>query len=282
MDRFFCEHGADVIVARNLLQSIPVPRWLSGPVASAYFWAYGAVVDCLSEMANQGLALRYPGLGTPTALPYIGRDRVIARGMFETDAAYATRLRRWLDDWSTAGSAASVLHQLAAHLGYPKIRLVTANSWWWTRAAGIAGQVSLYIPSAPNWNWDSVSNPERAGHMSRAWVIVDCSSGAPLPQAGGVWGSSGGRAWGDGQSIGLTYSNQVQDGVRKIVDTFRAAESLYLWVIYDLTGTNFNQTAAFGDSTLPDGQWGRWHKYVGGVAVPSRSLTCRYVEGPTA
>jgi len=173
-----------------------VPPWLSDRPTSGrtagfrYLYGLVAILDAGMQFLVEGMQARLPGVGTPTALPYIGRDRRIIRGPHETDADYAARLLEWLDLWRAAGNAYALAKALQAFLapGHPRIRIVTRSGFWWTLDP--SGELSWHLASPNNWNWDSHTHPEHAGRWADFWVIVyrrtspTTGSGATAPRSG--------------------------------------------------------------------------------------------------
>lgn len=91
------------------------PAWLQRTNADKLLWAITLQLDGLADAVVAGVKLRFPGLYTYESLPYIGRERRIRRGRFESSATYAGRLQRWLEDHKTRGGPYALLAQLYAH-----------------------------------------------------------------------------------------------------------------------------------------------------------------------
>ena len=123
-------------------------------------------MNALMEGLIEGLQAAYPGLGTPTALQYIGRGRGILRGRLDTDDTYAGKLRAWLDRWETAGSMQGLARELYEYLGLP-LRIVNRAGHWLS-----IDSLGIITTTQAMWDWDSVSHPERAGFWSEMWIIV--------------------------------------------------------------------------------------------------------------
>ena len=113
-----------------------VTRWMSerkAPVMFRVLWTIVGMIDVAVEVLVQGIQARWPGVGTPTALPMIGRSRGILRGQADTDATYAAKLRGWLDRWRTAGTAYAICRELHEWLGNgPRVRVITRSGHWTT------------------------------------------------------------------------------------------------------------------------------------------------------
>jgi hypothetical protein len=106
---------------RDALKSI-IPSWLAdraGGLNKGFkvLWTIALMADGIVKASIEGVQAALPGIGTPTALRYIGASRRIIRGLGESDAAYAARLRGWLDLWTNAASDETTLRLLQAFLG---------------------------------------------------------------------------------------------------------------------------------------------------------------------
>lgn len=250
------------------------PWWLSlreqsgKTVAYRFLWSLISVLDVLLEGLLQGMRAAWPGAGTPTALPYIGRSRGILRGQADTNAEYAAKLRGWLDRWVTAGSQLAIAREIHEYLSdHPRVRVVNRAGHWVTlNADGTVETTDIA------WDWDSVSNPERAGYWSELWVIVYTSQ---FPNQG-TWGD--GRTWGSRDSgIGQVMKRVDHDAIRNLIGTWKSAHSKVRAVIWTTDDTLFDP----GDpGTCPDGTWGQWSTGGSGSRVASNrnTTTCRYWE----
>ena len=77
------------------------PPWLQRHYGERLLYTLGLQVDAIAEAARQGVRARAPGAPQQPsdALIQIGRDRVIVRGKYESDAGYSERLQRAFDSW---------------------------------------------------------------------------------------------------------------------------------------------------------------------------------------
>lgn len=91
------------------------PPWLQRGWAEKLLYAYAVQLDAFADALNAGVKLRFPGLYSMESLGLIGRERRISRGLLETDATYAARLPRWLDDHRRRGGPYAMLAQLHAY-----------------------------------------------------------------------------------------------------------------------------------------------------------------------
>jgi hypothetical protein len=257
---------------RDLVRRL-VPPWLSDrsprplTVGFRLIYAMGTALDGIFEWTVQGLSSKFPGFGTPTALPYIGRDRGVIRGPNESDESYAARLIPWLDAWRTAGSPVTVLKQLRPFFlpdAPPPMRTVTNSGTWYVYDADTE---TVSVSKLANWNWDD--KPEL---WARLWLIIDSSTGFPWGPDG-TWGD--GNAWGDGRTWGTDATRAEVETVQAIIGQWKAAHGYYINTIISFGLGEFDPS-----TPEPDGTWGKFYKLdEDGAAVPSRSLNARYWDG---
>jgi hypothetical protein len=261
---------------RDLLARV-LPPWLAERVQQKktvgyrYLWGLIAPLDALLDMLNQGIASWFPGIGTPTSLPYIGRSRGLLRGQAETPTEYGARLSRWLEIWPDAGAseliAVSIHEFLASH---PRVRIVNRSGFWLT-----VEEDGTIVRQEAAWDWDSVSHPERndpdAPWWSDEWLIVQLSPWDIRPDTlGDLTGD-------DGFALGHLATHQEVDAVKGLFDQWKGAHSRFRAVIWTTDPDRFDPDEP---SSCPDGTWGAWGMYDGGSYVASgRDLTsCRYWE----
>lgn len=261
------------------LRKFLAPRWLTqdedgNPDPAGY--ALDLVKDAFVERVRQGLMVRLPqndpsGQTTapPDALEALGRDRRVIRGINETDAAYAARLLRWLDDRQRAGNPFMLMQKLAEYTGPgPSFRTVDARGNWYSRA--VDGTETALLKQE-NWNWDGPLN----GRWSRFWVII---------YPNGLWavsphvtGDSGAPHWGDftnADTIGTTMTQEHVATLRHLVADWKPEHARCVNIIVAFDSNSFDPSAP-----EPDGLWGSYSKYVAGVRVRSRITTARYLAG---
>lgn len=100
---------------RDRMRDLWSPPWLATGNNEKLGYALGLLADVLGDALWTAYKSRFPGLGGFASLPSIGRERRIARGPYEPDAAYASRLTRWLDDHRRRGGPYALLAQLYAY-----------------------------------------------------------------------------------------------------------------------------------------------------------------------
>lgn len=257
------------------------PKWVKGRqvrgIGARLLGLFGLALDACVEHLLQGFYARLPGKGTPTALPYIGRDRGIRRGRGESHESYARRLQRWLEAHRMKGHA----HELAMQLrGYcnadVRIRIVDRNGNWWTLDRDWSVSYRL---RRDNWDWDGrPASPE----WSRFWVIIyptaDNLPWGPTPQTiggAGLWGGALGTA---GYTIGTTATLQEVRDVQSICEEWKSP-SRCEGIIIAFDDASFDPMAASGSAGMPDGDWGVHFTTSGSPRGPVRLRTARYWPG---
>jgi hypothetical protein len=105
---------------RSMIRLIS-PPWLRRRYAYRFLYALGLVFDGLIDGAYAGLRARFPGLslrdgGPPDyqSLPRIGAEWGMTRGLIESNASYALRLRKRWDYVRGAGGPYTMITQLGA------------------------------------------------------------------------------------------------------------------------------------------------------------------------
>lgn len=280
---------------RDLVKSIS-PPWLIGPgtpsvplpanagIAERFMYSIAVGSDLLAQKATEAIQLRFPGYLNPTSLAQIGSDRVIARGIGETDASYAERLRLWLDTWRLAGTAWGVLQAIDAYLPVrARTQSILAGAGYSVWDIIAQGQDPATAPTThhvtpPNWYWDHL------GYIQRRWLVIDHSDGATAwVQPFGNFG--GGSTWGtNAGSWGLDALASIAPTLRGLVATWKSASTRYPWIMILIDESWGDWSAAYPDpTTLPDPSWETWSKIDASGArparVPSRFADARYVDG---
>jgi hypothetical protein len=250
------------------------PRWLVGEGDGALVaYSLGVVLDAFVERLRLGFLVHMPQQdpsGTPApddALIEMGRDRREIRGMFETSAEYAARMKGWLDDRRKAGTARMLLRKLAAYTG-PGVawRVVDVRGNWYSRTGdGIESQ-SL---QANNWHWDNDSE-----RWSRFWVI--CYPNGLWSEYPHKLGDTAAPKWGEFTNADTIGTTMTQEHVATLKHIVRE------WKPYGTRGSiivAFDPNSFNPSSPEPDGTWAHHSKVVGGVRVRARLRTARYIDG---
>lgn len=249
-----------------------VPRFLSDRpgknVGFRFLWTMIAPLDVAAQVLVEGIQAAQPGYGTPSALPLIGRTRGILRGLVDTDAVYAARLRRWLEAWREAGSSYELARQIQAYLGTsPRVRVITRSGIWVTLDPN-----GTITKAAAAWDWDSLSHPERAGFWSELFIVIEGALYAKqLP-----WGA-GNQKWGTREGWGHRIPSEQGAELRSLMQTWKSAHSRIRAVIWTPTAAAHFIPGNAG--SCPDGTWGAWGTTGNGPRVASNRFTdCRYWE----
>lgn len=254
-----------------------LPPWLTARLAegkvTAFKYLYTFVVraDLGIENAYQGLQARMPGQGTPTALPYIGRDRLIRRAIDESDESFAGRLVTWREAWRGAGNPFAIMREVRAYCApaVPKVRIVNASGTWYTLNPDDTIEI-VQTWGAINWVWDEKDLP------NRFWLIIYTDDG-PWDE-GPAWGDDG-TEWDTTASWGSTATVEQVGAVHAIIQDFKSAGDRCENIILAFDPLSFDPSAAPSSPGMPDGTWGEWSKVVAGARVPSRLSTARYWDG---
>lgn len=234
-------------------------------------YSIALIYDVFAEALTQGQNARFPGVGTATALPMIGRDRRIIRGPRETDEGYADRLEHWLDEKPFAGGAYGMMRQIQAFFapGKPRVRIVLRRGTWYTLDPD--GTFTRYVASPNNWDWDSISHPGRASNTTDWWMVIY----PPHAETDGDWGDTG--TWGDPGAFGVQLDMGDATALLEIIRECGGVSYLSS-LIFSYDEAQFDPALPPGDPLLPDGRWGNWGKLDGSDYVPSRFTDCRYLE----
>lgn len=250
-----------------------LPSWLTAEDGERVVGSLAVVKDLFAERARQGLLARYPSYAPRSALPHLGRDRKIVRGINEIADTFRDRLLRYLDDHQTRGNPFALMGQLRAYCNADvRIRTVDRRGNWYTRDRD--GTLS-YVLKAGNWNWDG----KAATLWSRFWVIIyPTAAGEPWAATPGAIGDAG--LWGGvfgapGYTIGTTATPEQIASLRSLVREWQPDGTRCEWIIIAFDDASFDPTAPG-----PDGTWALFGKDDGaGNWVSGRLGTARYIKG---
>lgn len=172
---------------RDLIRQVS-PGWLQTGTAERVLYAIGVQVDACGEALTAGLRARFPNVYSAETLPLIGRERRIRRGLTETDASYATRLRRWLGDHQRRGGPHALLAQFREYLlplTFPMDLVYQSGARYLMDAAGTITRNVATAPDVPSPRWArwwllmftedlaDVSADELAS-VPREWIAAHC------------------------------------------------------------------------------------------------------------
>lgn len=259
----------------RLVRKARLPRWLTEGEGELVGYALDVMKDAFMERIFSGLLARFPQQdpdGTPAApdaLAAMGRDRRVVRGIDESAESYATRLKAWLEDRKTGGNPFTLMQKLSEYTGAGcAFRTVDVRGNWYSLAAD--GTRSLLLAQG-NWDWDG----DTSGTLwSRFWVIIYppatlWTEGNEYGDVAAEWGTPS-ATWGSSATL-----EEVQT-VRALVADWKPAGTRCISIILAFDPASFDPAAP-----EPDGLWEHWSKEVGGVQVPARLATARYLDGVT-
>ena len=147
------------------------PPWLQRAIGGAFIRGLGDPLDTVRDLTAEAVDARFPRATRPDALPYIGRDRKIIRGLNEPAATYAVRLRRWLTDHKTRGGPYALLRQLEAYYASSprQIELVYHSGTRYTLDPTTLDVDGLGTITRDAITWRTGSDPLK---WSMAWVFI--------------------------------------------------------------------------------------------------------------
>jgi len=250
-----------------------LPSWLneSGPIGSVGYrilWTITLLADAGIHAVSDGeFASR--ARGSPTSLKYLGPERGIIRGQIESDDDYAEKLRGWIwrvKEWGSSLAIARVIHDYL--YDHPRVRVINRSGLW-----VMLDRDGTVTRGKMAWDWDSISNPERANNWWETWVVVYPAQWQKSP----VWGTPG-KIWGV-NAMGLGHSVRQSDYtiIASEIEKVKGAHTHVRCVIWTSDPDRFDPN---NSASCPDGTWGMWGTTGDGPRVPSgRDLTtCRYWE----
>lgn len=265
---------------RAALASV-VPTWLANLPGFrnlyAYCWSIALLGDCLREIAWEGQLAAYPGVGTPTALPYIGQSRGLTQGPSEANANFAARCIAFRDAWARAGSAESICEQIQSflvgigNLGagvYPVVRIVDRQGNAVTRNAD-----QSFSYSTISWDWDELGGfVDDRGWRPPAqvdtwwadiWVLIQ----DPFTHWTGFSDVNWLAAWNTGdQTIDAQCPQSIVQAVLTLISTFKGEHSWVRAVVFAPNPTTVS----------PSGYWGNASHNFTGVQTAQRTASFSY------
>lgn len=258
--------------SRNIRDAVKsfVPNWLSDRLSLrwgfSFIYTVALAADMFVEQLWEGVLAAFPGLGTTTALPLLGRARGLMQGLLESDEDYATRLRAWLDVWPDAGSAEVLLQQIQTFLGDAFVcRLIDRSG----NFASIAADGTVTYTIDATWDWDEVGHPERVNFWSDLWIVIYVNDGR-WPVYSDLTDPAWLAAWGqlNGPGSGHQVTRDVVDGVNTLVASFKGAHNYLRAIIWTNDDAYFVPGALAG---TPDGMFGDWSRNQAGTQIKART-----------
>lgn len=257
------------------------PPWLQDGYGERLLYALALQVDAIAEAARQGVRARAPGAeGTPSdALLQIGRDRLIVRGKYESNATYSARLTRAFEAWQRAASLEGMMRALQSLLrdADTQVRAIT----WWALWALIP---SWEAPVAYEWGWQDAwswgwpgpgDNPPTYWDWGQVYVVIYPTTPGQWEQATlGAGLTLGSGAW----SVGVAEPPEVVQAARLVADQWRSAATRVRVIISWTSDWPSHPLGAASTYQQADETWATNHTVVGGTAVPSRYLGAAYLD----
>jgi hypothetical protein len=223
------------------------PPWLRNAWGSRLLYSIGVSIDALIEATTLGIKARFPGHAPSDALPYIGRERQIRRGIDEPDESYAQRLTQWVDDRRMRGCAQATMRQLQGYMAGHAVPVSIVNphgAWHSLSAAAVS---SYHHQDPTNWDWDG-----NAAAWSRYWVIL--YPPADLWTDDGTWDDPG--TWDDGGTWDTTATPEQVATVRAIVAEWNPPHAMCAGILIALNGADYSPLGS--GAGFPAGDWGTW------------------------
>jgi hypothetical protein len=261
------------------------PTWLQNSPGFRNLYSLSYVIallgDNLREIAWEGRLAAYPGVGTPTANPYIGASRGLIQGPNESNAVFAARCLKFRQTWRGAGSQATLASNIQAVLqgvgslgagNYPVVRNIDRLGEYVQANAD-----TTITHGSISWLWDNVDGYVDAYRFNPTAVIVNWHSDAwtiiqdPFTHYSGFGDPNWTAAWNSGdQTIDAVCPQAVLDAVMMTIKSFKAAHSYQRNVVF------VPNVAAF----VPAGIYGNASTLVGTVQTTQRVTTNSYWDPP--
>ena len=264
-----------------------LPTWLGNvPGLRNLFsvvWTVATLGDAMREWALEGQYANYPGVGTDTALPYIGATRGLVQGPLETSASFATRCINWLKGIALLGSPVGIVTEVQAFLvsqgslGAGVLPVVVFIDRAGNRTSISASKV--VTRDVVSWDWDTEGGwTDDVGHKSElvvenwwsdGWLIIQ----DPYTHYTGFADANWLAAWNSGdQTVDSLCPQQVVVGLQGIVDFWKGAHVFIRCIVWTASPTSFVPTHP--------GHWGNWSESVAGVQTARRSGSLSYWQPP--
>jgi hypothetical protein len=258
-----------------------VPTWLGNvPGLRNLFsllWTIALQGDMLREWAWEGQLAAYPGVGTPSALPYIGMSRGLVQGPNESNALFAKRLIAWLTTVQGMGSPVGLVLQVQAYLigqgslgagAYPVVSYVDRAGNMTT-----ANTDQSTTRSIVSWDWDEIDGwTDNVGHKpantvdsywSDGWLLIQ----DPYTHYTGLTDPNWLAAWNSGdQGVDSMCPQAVATALASIVNTWKGAHVYVRCIVWCPSPTAFT----------PNGTYGNWSANVGGNQTGTRNGAYAY------
>jgi len=258
-----------------------VPTWLGNVpgLRNLYslLWTFALIGDCYREIALEGQFAAYPGVGTVTALPYIGASRGRVQGPGESDAAFAARCLSWLTDVAEMGNSEGLVKEVQAYLVgqgslgagvYPVVAFVDRHGNKTTANADRS-----ITESSVSWTWDTVDGwvdefgfhglAEIATYWSDGWLLIQ----DPYTHYTGFSDANWLAAWNSGdQTVDSLTPQGIVSAVQGIVDTWKGGHTYVRCIVWCASPGSFS----------PPGTYGNWSSNQSGTQAATRNGALSY------
>lgn len=279
------------------------PPWLADGFAEKFLYNIGLGGDAVLEKMNQAMQARMPGRCDPSALPIIGTDRLMGQGPNESNAAYATRLKKAFDTWQHAGSRRAVLQQVLGYVSNPlnvSTGQVPIGAIVGSSSAGTYSTWDVFYNTsdtakpphhqrvAPsNWNWDGTYTPWQAFLVLYFPIVLSTTTGttASLTAASGgfvtVTGLTGMSSASVGQMLVVTgAATSANNGTFQIA-SYISASSVTIansaGVAPDANNAAIAWTLGSYPAIGPEAAWGSGDTWGDTAASWGVSVTSGYI-----
>lgn len=238
------------------------PTWLGNVpgLRNLYsmLWTVALVGDCLREIAWEGQLAAYPGVGDPSALPYIGASRGLVQGPLEPNSHFATRCRNWPTEIRKMGSAEGLVAEVQSYLVsqgslgvgvYPVVAFVDRHGNMTTANAD-----QTITESSIAWDWDELggwvddtafhSAGTVSGYWSDGWILIQ----DPYTHYTGFADANWLAAWDSGdQTVDSLTQQSIVNGVQSIVDTWKGAHVYVRCIVWCASPGAFTPTGFYAN-----------------------------------
>lgn len=123
--------------------------WLVNTNNYRIMYSCARLLDILMEQSLYGVKHRWPNYVDGESLPYLGRDRRLTRGVFETDEGYAIRLRDFINLNKRKGSVEELIRQIANFFGEVQWNCVMTIYGDGERLSMQSGDSTIYRDTTP-------------------------------------------------------------------------------------------------------------------------------------
>jgi hypothetical protein len=244
------------------------PHWLLGRSSGRIVYSIALLCDTATEWLYQGIQQRFPLLAEEDALPHLGRDLGILRGLRESTEAYRKRLSLWVPAHRRAGTPFAIAEQAQAYFApqSPNVYVVQHDPTGLTRATWSVrysdSTETTFVESPSNWDWDSedASRPASLDTRDpRAWLVIE----QPSAGVGGIDGLFSERTSASAATRDATGMNGAvkPDGAAAPADQYRDLfaivqqwRAMGTWVAGVIVVLGTIDPIGSG-ATHPDGRW---------------------------